>query len=744
MLATLKEQNDWIRFGGKLRRAGLAPIVLTPVPRRIWSPELAFLFKMAYWDRNPEMPRLTGSGTKGLRPLSLDQGLAGIQKLKTLLAPAVRVEPQLLRAARLLLTADGLDAGHEAGVWNHPDIISTYTGFSFRTKIIKELRRRFITHIPKETQRRICDLIQTHHRHLPTAVVGEEKMIADLLMHGSPSQTSEQYFRRSAKALSEIDRRKWPGLDAWLWRVVMQRQDDRLWQSEAMNVIWALINRDDWTDGKIDLPAGLLPERIMWILAKDGEPKYYTLFRQGGNFVVQKSIRSQGIDHSPYTLGSPVADFLASNGVLQVCETGTNPKTKYALNLQNNESVAFKVPTNNRLQLLTDHTEITLKNTQKPSWAKGWGRDEKGLFLILPHGKQTRKAYWFAPGRYPLGDDAGGSMVLDDPHGTGLLDGGTMIDIKQGFWWDERECEEYRTQGFGKPPWAHRFGKDKYGLFADFKIKGVVQRMRWIMPGEFMMGSPKFEPERDSNEEQHEVILTKGFWLAETACTQALWRAVMGENPSRFKGNNLPVENISWEDCQIFIGRLNTAISGLDVGLPTEAQWEYACRAGTTTPFHFGETVTTDQANFHGDYPYNKGPKGEYRRKTVSVKTFPCNAWGLYEMHGNVWEWCRDWYGDYPKGSVIDPKGPSSGSYRVLRGGSWFNYGRFVRSAYRLRFEPAERNVVNGLRLARGQTAGQGSGGAGQSKEDSDQPITSSNTAKRDKKSGIFKGIFKK
>jgi formylglycine-generating enzyme required for sulfatase activity len=154
----------------------------------------------------------------------------------------------------------------------------------------------------------------------------------------------------------------------------------------------------------------------------------------------------------------------------------------------------------------------------------------------------------------------------------------------------------------------------------------------------------------------------------------------------------------------------------LAVHLPTEAQWEYACRAGTITPFHFGSTITTDQANFDGDYPYNKGPKGEYRKKTVSVKTFSCNAWGLYEMHGNVWEWCQDWYGAYPKNTIVDPTGPNEGESRVLRGGSWFDYGRDVRSAHRHGYGPAVRLDFCGLRLARGQTASQGSGGAGQSR----------------------------
>ena len=133
--------------------------------------------------------------------------------------------------------------------------------------------------------------------------------------------------------------------------------------------------------------------------------------------------------------------------------------------------------------------------------------------------------------------------------------------------------------------------------------------------------------------------------------------------------------------------------------LPTEAQWEYACRAGTTTPFNTGSNLTTDQANYDGNYPYNGNAKGVYREKTMPVGSFAPNAWGLYDMHGNVWEWCSDWYGDYPTGAQTDPAGPSSGSARVYRGGSWHSNAHLCRSAYRDRYSPARRFNLIGFRL---------------------------------------------
>jgi len=227
----------------------------------------------------------------------------------------------------------------------------------------------------------------------------------------------------------------------------------------------------------------------------------------------------------------------------------------------------------------------------------------------------------------------------------------------------------------------------------------------YIKPGTFMMGSPSNEPKRDNDERQHRVTLTRGFYMQSTEVTQGQWKRVMGSNPSRFKncGDNCPVEKVSWNDCQEFIRKLNRMEGGNKYRLPTEAEWEYACRAGTDTPFSFGGCLSTDQANYDGNYPMPGCSKGEYRKTTVRSASFPPNPWGLYDMHGNVWEWCQDWFGDYPSGSVSDPAGPSSGSYRVYRGGSWFNSARYCRSADRLRYAPGYRIDYLGFRLARAQ-----------------------------------------
>jgi formylglycine-generating enzyme required for sulfatase activity/mono/diheme cytochrome c family protein len=229
-----------------------------------------------------------------------------------------------------------------------------------------------------------------------------------------------------------------------------------------------------------------------------------------------------------------------------------------------------------------------------------------------------------------------------------------------------------------------------------FIVAGLVLEMLPIPAGEFLMGSPSSEPAREDEEILHKVTLTQGFWLGKYEVTQAQWERVMGTAPSQFKGATLPVETVTWDDAMQFCEKLTQMEKvagrlpkGYIYTLPTEAQWEYACRAGTTTAYSFGDTITPRQASY--DF---------HVEQTSSVGTYPANAWGLHDMHGNVWEWCSDWYGKYPSGSASDPVGPSVGSARVFRGGSWGIYGGYVRSACRGGNTPGRRNLNLGFRLS--------------------------------------------
>jgi len=253
-----------------------------------------------------------------------------------------------------------------------------------------------------------------------------------------------------------------------------------------------------------------------------------------------------------------------------------------------------------------------------------------------------------------------------------------------------------------------------------------------IPAGTFIMGSPQHEVSRGINETQHQVTLS-AFKMSKYEITVGQFKAFVDatgyktdaekgkRKPSGSKilswermdfikirgvswkcdefGNlhpatesNYPVIHISWNDASAFAAWMGCR-------LPTESEWEYACRASSTDPFNTGKNLTTCQANYDGNYPYRNNKRGGYRKKILPVGSFDPNAWGLYDMHGNIWEWCNDWYGTYSKAAQTNPEGPATGSRRVVRGGSWFSCSWYCRSAFRTRNKPSDRNCNIGFRL---------------------------------------------
>ncbi len=239
---------------------------------------------------------------------------------------------------------------------------------------------------------------------------------------------------------------------------------------------------------------------------------------------------------------------------------------------------------------------------------------------------------------------------------------------------------------------------------------GVTLDLMVIPGGTFTMGSPENEEGRRDNEGPQREVTVPPFLMGKYAVTQAQWRVVaalpkvardLNADPSSFKGDNRPVEQVSWDEAVEFCQRL-TKKTGREYRLPSEAEWEYACRAGTQTPFHVGETITTDLANYNGNYTYGSGPKGGYREQTTEVGKFPANAFGLYDMHGNVWEWCEDVWHDNYDGAPTDGSAWITGNsgFRLLRGGSWSSNPRSCRSACRIRYQPDFHYHFLGFRLA--------------------------------------------
>ncbi len=248
--------------------------------------------------------------------------------------------------------------------------------------------------------------------------------------------------------------------------------------------------------------------------------------------------------------------------------------------------------------------------------------------------------------------------------------------------------------------WSETHGRcvsrDEHGVWTRMAVGPTRVKFRWIPPGRFVMGSAEGEEGGEGDETPHEVELTRGFWLGETEVTQAQWRAVVGSNPSFFPGEDRPVERVTWDDVQGFLRRANEGVTGMSFRLPTEAEWEFAARAGSTAP----SRERLEEARFCEVH----GPPGcsERHESTHPVGQQASNAWGLRDVLGNVREWTTGWYGPYPAGRAVDPTGPVTGVMRVVRGGSWRQDAWHTRVASRDQTFSYHRDDTLGFRLARG------------------------------------------
>jgi uncharacterized protein (TIGR02996 family) len=251
-------------------------------------------------------------------------------------------------------------------------------------------------------------------------------------------------------------------------------------------------------------------------------------------------------------------------------------------------------------------------------------------------------------------------------------------------------------------------------------VNSIGMELALVPAGTFWMGSPEGEPGRYYDEDpRHKAQITRAFYLGVYPVTQAQYQGVTGTNPSHFRDRgegaplvraidtgNFPVECVSWHDAVELCARLSALPAESSAGrvyrLPTEAEWEYACRAGTTTLFHYGDALSSDLANFDGTQPEGNVPRSRNLKRTCAVGSYPPNVFGLYDMHGNVWEWCHDWFDEsyYSHSPARDPAGPAAGSRRALRGGGWFYGAKTCRSAFRYRYEPHARHYAFGVRVA--------------------------------------------
>ncbi len=647
-------------MGRSLLARGIRPQVLAPVsPERLTRTVLRIFDVVCFTSDIPLRPcRAPGPALEG----------ADLADLQALLSPAVRIEPTLLRAAVRLLAPKASLAGVESSFWNHADVEPGYSGCEWNPAAAHRHRTAF-SRLAAQHQRGVLSLMHKAHAHCVPAVIQEETLVWASLVAPQLMDERAMEVERAVRFFHSVaddfysEGGALPAAKRDYARRVLARSDATLRaRNTSLSVLYAAAYRQALLRGEsVATDEGLDRGEIMRALGEPAaRPTVWDVVQRGDTLGLLPELRWTDTEIERLRVSSltrlhvtvPLVDVQTSGpaGGRISYPLGRSP---VALTPLAPEALPVIVRTGNE--------EVTVCGFPRPTWARAIGRDAEGLWCDVE---------WL----------------------------GRRVRLR----WGPRE---------GGPEWGWQenggVGVDEVGLYADFTVKGVTQRCRWIAPGTFQMGSPEGEVDRGGNETQHEVTFTRGYWLADTACTQVLWQAVMGDNPNRFKDDPAnPVKQVSWNEVQTFLSRLNALVPGLDAGLPSEAQWENACRAGTTTPFSFGENITPEQVNYKGDRPYAGGEKGEYRARTVPVKSLPPNPWGLYEMHGNVLEWCADWYGDYPEGPQIDPSGPPEGVERVLRGGSWYDYGRICRAASRYGIEPGYRYGITGFRLAPGQRPG--------------------------------------
>ena len=627
------DRDRWLRFGRRLRSEGAELRALVPCPAWRWHGPTARVWSAFDWS-SPE-----GVG-RTRRPLPLEGSPweDPAEALLRLLAPAVRVEPGLLRFVRRIL-GESADLGTEADVWNHPDA----DGSSSRNLAIDA-------------------------RRLASA---DEDLTAGL----DPS-----LFAAAGRALVEWHRGR----------------PDLVWAIEVAHLLASGISEEE-----IDV------ERV----------------RQAEAVVARAAASAELIESGDRRAREAVIGFWRREAV------------RLPAGLPEDRRFGDHVARGVRAMREAD-PEAPLPATVTPAMLVDSEADAPLLrYSVRQVGKQLRIG--------PVDEAKTGSLLVEiwAREKIAVSDGvhasvervllGSIVEVPcpplDGRFRLVTDVEIVDLEPWTLPAWASSAGRDGYGLWACFEVGGIEHQLRWMPPGRFLMGSPAHEEgRRDDEGPRQEVTLTQGFWLGEVPCIQDLWEAVMEGNPSRLKSSNRPVEQVSWEDCQDFLERLNEQVLGLESRLPTEAQWEYACRAGTETATWAGDlrilgernAPRLDKVAWYGgnsgkDFELSVGhdtsewEEQQYESLLAGTREVGLklpNPWGLYDMLGNVFEWCSDRWdlnSGYSGEPHVDPMG-TSGARRVYRGGSWYSFARYVRAACRNAFDPGIRSFYLGFRVSRG------------------------------------------
>ena len=718
--------EPWVRMGRAMARRGVAAHALCPCPRTRWLPEVARAWKAVEWDRAARMPR-HGGGQRALPshpdevPARRAAQEASRDALLALAAPAVNVEWGLLRDLRFLGRVPGADAGTERDACAaHP---GAGLGFSRPPGILQDLRRQ-VGGWSRDRLRDVVGLMRRHHAYCKDFIGHMEVMglhdvlpeaawnglVEDGVLHPEDLTRARAFMASLAKTLSaDPDAPELEDFRGFAWRE-FQRMGGHARTDVAYQVLWGINNR-----GNAELPPGFDVANLQFLnpAAPSARDVQVRLCEDGlwlgsvgsvvGGLATGFTDRSHAALCHVRVQGAPDLPPLKERQV--AWDEGHV--------LQSQDLLVAR-----RIEILHERRRTLLAPMERPYWAERMFHDATGLVADLgPASGDVAFRWSVAPVENVV------------PGGTGKVPARS-----RGRW-----------SPMGQPPWADNIRVDEWGVVAGFEVGGVRFALRWIPPGRFWMGSPEDEPGRIEREgPRHEVELSRGYWLGETPVTQEQWRAVveagprssgLEAKPSHFKGPGLlPVESVSWKDTMRWLEHLTVQRGrGAVFTLPTEAQWERACRAGTDTALYTGDIVirgannapALDAIAWYGgnsgealevQNPYDTSvwPEKQYPHRhagTHQVGLKQPNGWGLHDMIGNVLEWCRNGMRRYAAGVHGDPGEAdatvgSDDASRGVRGGSWNDQAWGCRSASRDDWHRDSRGNFLGFRLLAGQKPG--------------------------------------
>ena len=659
------QADAWVGFCRRLRDGGADPVAWVPLSPRLVSRQTARHARVHCLGGDLHLLRQARCAEAPPLPA------AALDSLLTRLACCVRVEPALLRSLRLMHPDTAAEPGLEALVWGHPGAVTAGYRFCEIAWARQATYRARFAGLDAAAQDEILRRMLAAHAHRGRSTETVEALI--WRAHTSRDTPPGEPAKRMAEAIAWLPRvaaSAGAGLGdvAEYARDLMFRQggDAALFcdNSPALAPLWAISGLDD-------IPPGLAPRDVAEARGRrDGqaEEAYFRLVQKGQALFLVPREHTDPQQSWPEITVTGGFEWSRSDGALRCWLTPGNSAIELPMG-DRPETASFT--------LVSGQRQYQVGLLPRPSWAIEWGIESRGLYALAPSplGGEPVRLFWhdwddgFWTGAWP--PSAKAFRAIATPIGQGM-----------------------------------QFGADlQYGLYLDVPFGNATQRFRYIEPGEFLMGSPDTEPQRSSDEgPKHLVRLTEGFWLAETACSQAVWEAVIGSNPSNFKDDpQNPVEQVSWDEVDEFLKKVGERLPGVKAELPTEAEWEYACRAGTDTACSWGDGITPAQANYDGRQAYAAGPTGEYREKTVPVKSFAPNAWGLYQMHGNVWEWCADGMRVYDGEMQENPRGETGEAAEapgVVRGGSWGIGPSRLRAAFRHQWQRVRRYDFQGFRFS--------------------------------------------